>query len=443
MAKWCSALLYWSALITLLCYDVHAAGREFSFQLPAPAEAVAEITLQAPGASWGKSGAEAPLAKLSVDGAYNQDIVVVSHGPAPWTYRVFLGRLAAGSHHLTIERNDRWSAPQAGLEVGDVKVTGVTADLPDYRVIEHIPILYARADTIGHFSDVPLVMWYEVFPENQQQTIQYSLVFSNEDGGTPTDALMGRWGRTTDIEYVYRVTLDEHDRILNEIFQDIEEKDHPFHGRKEDQHPFILDTSPNNDFTDTGYSPIQYRMVPVPVDLSQHSREEVMDRYPWTYRIMGEELEHEGKIRPFGVSAGAAIGDPRNYLYLEMNARNKESGLVVWVKLQGDPHSFSSHRGRLDLIISRNGWYRTTVELPPGTRADAIESITLECLDLRDPLLIIMTENWTPTGESDLDAISKAFLLNSDYVPEASLLEVHQTMVFHPGDMYTFFPKVH
>jgi len=82
MAKWCSALLYWSALITLLCYDVHAAGREFSFQLPAPAEAVAEITLQAPGASWGKSGAEAPLAKLSVDGAYNQDIVVVPRSSA-------------------------------------------------------------------------------------------------------------------------------------------------------------------------------------------------------------------------------------------------------------------------------------------------------------------------------------------------------------------------
>jgi hypothetical protein len=104
MAKWCLALLFWSSLITLLSYDVHAAGREFSFQLAAPAEAVAEITVQAPGASWGKSGAEAPLAKLSLDGAYNQDIVVVSHGPVPWTYRVFLGRLAAGIHHLTIER---------------------------------------------------------------------------------------------------------------------------------------------------------------------------------------------------------------------------------------------------------------------------------------------------------------------------------------------------
>jgi hypothetical protein len=443
MTNWRLALLYWSALSTFLCYDLHAAGREFPFQLSAPAEAVAEMTVQAPGASWAKSGAEAPLARLSVDGAYNQDIVVISHGPAPWTYRVFLGRLAAGTHRLMIERNDRWSAPRAGLEVGDVKVTGVTPDLPDYRAIEHIPILFARADTIGHFSDVPMLMWYEVFPEDHQQTIQYSIVFSNEDGGTPTDALMARWGRATDIEYVYRVTLDDHDRVLNESYQDIEEKAHPFRGRKEDQHPFILDTSPNNDFTDTGYTPIQYRMLPVRVDLSQRSREELMDRFPWTYRIMGEELEHEGKIRLFDVPAGTAIGDPRNYLYLEINAHNRESGLVVWVKLKGDARCYSSHRGRLDLVISRSGWYRTTVELPPGTRAGAIEFIGLECLDLRNPFLAYIDENPAPTGESDLEAVSKVFLLSSDYVPEANLLEVHQTIVFHPGDMYTFFPKAH
>ena len=442
MASWRVTLSCWFALTTLLSVGKNAASREFSFRLTASAEAVAEITAQAPGGSWGVSGAEASLAKVSLDGAYNQDIVVF-HGPAPWTYRVFLGRVTAGTHRLMIERNDRWSAPHAGLEVGDVKVTGITPDLPDWRVIEHIPILLARADTVGHFSDVPMLMWYEVFPQDHQQTIQYSIVFSNEDGGTPTDALMARWGRATDIEYVYRVTLDDHGRILKESFLDIEENDHPFRGRKEDQHPFILDTSDNNDFTDTGYSPVQYRMLPVRADLSQHSREELMDRSPWTYRIMGEELQREGKIRTFDVSAGTAVGDPRSYVYLEINADNKESGLVVWVKLKGDPRSYSSHRGRLDLVISRSGWYRTTVELPPGTRAGAIESVALECVDLRDPFLAYTEHNPVPAGESDLKAISKAFLLNSDYDPETNLLEVRQTVVFHPGDMYAFLPNAH
>ena len=38
------------------------------------------------------------------------------------------------------------------------------------------------------------------------RTIEYTMIWSNEDGGTNTPALMARWGRTTDIEWIYRVT---------------------------------------------------------------------------------------------------------------------------------------------------------------------------------------------------------------------------------------------
>ena len=38
--------------------------------------------------------------------------------------------------------------------------------------------------------------------------LRYSVVFSNEDGGTPADRLLATWGRLTDIEYVYGVELD-------------------------------------------------------------------------------------------------------------------------------------------------------------------------------------------------------------------------------------------
>jgi hypothetical protein len=150
-------------------------------------------------------------------------------------------------------------------------------------------------------------------------------VFSNEDGGTRTDALMARWWRTTDIEYLYRVTLDNHDRVVKEVFQGIDEKPHPFRGRKERLHPLILETTPNNDFTDTGYSPVQYRFMPVYADLSRHSREELMDRFPWTYRVMAEELNREQKLRPFGTVKGTKISEPRNYLYLEMKAENHQA----------------------------------------------------------------------------------------------------------------------
>src|SRR5689334_1459205 len=52
----------------------HGAAR---FQMASAGEAVAELTLSAPGASWDKPGAEGALATLGVDGQYNQDILVV------------------------------------------------------------------------------------------------------------------------------------------------------------------------------------------------------------------------------------------------------------------------------------------------------------------------------------------------------------------------------
>ena len=63
---------------------------------------------------------------------------------------------------------------------------------------------------------------------------------------------------------------------------------------------------------------MQYRIYPVHADLSQHSREELMDRFPWTYKIMAQELEREGKLRQFGAIAGTNVSDPRNYLYVEI-----------------------------------------------------------------------------------------------------------------------------
>lgn len=100
-------------------------------------------------------------------------------------------------------------------------------------------------------------------------TIQYSIVFSNEDGGTRTDALMVGWGRNAGIEYLYHVSLDIHDHITKEVLLGIDEKPHRFQGRKERMHHLILDTTPNNDFTDTGYSPVQQRFMPVFADLSR------------------------------------------------------------------------------------------------------------------------------------------------------------------------------
>src|SRR5712692_4205991 len=134
-------------------------------------------------------GAEAALATLYLDGAYNQDVLVLM-GEERWSYRAFLGPVNAGKHTLRVERNQRWSAAGAGLRVEEVRVVSVRPGDPEFAAIAHAPILYARADTLGRFSDAPLLMYCERFPQADGETLQYSVIFTNEDGGTPTDALM-------------------------------------------------------------------------------------------------------------------------------------------------------------------------------------------------------------------------------------------------------------
>jgi hypothetical protein len=100
----------------------------------------------------------------------------------------------------------------------------------DEMAFAHAPLFFARRNSIGRFTDIPLLMWYEIFRHEDAITIRYSFVW------------------------------------------------------------------------------------PEPMDLSRHSREELMDRHPWTYRIMAQELLREGKISEAG---GHMIRDPRDYVYIE------------------------------------------------------------------------------------------------------------------------------
>ena len=408
---------------------------EVRFQMPANGEAVAELTLSAPGAAWDKPGAEGSVATLSVDGKYNQDILVV-RGTEPAKFTVFLGPLSSGNHVLAVQRNAQWSAVNAGLEVGTVRGFASTATGEEARALEHAPVLYARVDTIGRFSDAPLLSWYERLPEpNGGETIQYSMIFTNEDSGTPIDALMSRWGRGTDIEYIYRITFDAQGNITNEIFQGPDHADLHFSGKKLGAHPYFTNVARNNIFFDAGTAAIQYHFVPVPFDLSHHSREEVMDQNPWTYVVMAQELQREGKIRDGQKSSGPQIGDPRNYLYIELSADNRPTcGDVAWVKLRNQPQWRSSHMGRLDYSVMRSGWFRTTIELPPNTSANDIESIAFEPVDLRDPRL----PSPGPAPQSVLHAGGKAFLLDQQYKPGRNLIGDHPEVTLRPGEMYQF-----
>jgi hypothetical protein len=264
-----------------------------------------------------------------------------------------------------------------------------------------------------------------MYCERLGKVLQYTAIFSNEDGGTSTRALMARWGRTTDIEYVYR-----HD--LSTGRATIQAKDHreiAFDGRRDGAHPMLIPVTKNNMVAAVGTSAVRYQLAPVTVDLTRATRESIMDAHPDLYRVMARELEREGKLRPFGAVAGENISDPRNYLYLDFLVRNRHSAVAVLVRLDGERTWRSSHLGRPDYAIEREGWVRTTVELPPGTKAGEVAEVAFECLVARKG------SEWAGTGTCTVAEWPHAFLLDANYRPGPNLAQQWKSTDIPTGTM--------
>jgi hypothetical protein len=104
---------------------------------------------------------------------------------------------------------------------------------PGWAALAHAPILYARANTIGRFDDIPMISYCERLEEDGRPLLQYTVSFSNEDGGTSTRALMARWGRTTDVEYIYRTWLDAAGEVTRATIQAEDHKEVAFRGQRE------------------------------------------------------------------------------------------------------------------------------------------------------------------------------------------------------------------
>ncbi len=406
--------------------------QEFRFAVAQSAEVIADLELSSPGSDWSKPGREAALVNLTADSRPPQHIMTFA-GETPYSYSAFLGRLPRGPHRLRVERNDLHSAQGSGLKIHAVRFREIPDKDPYSAALAHAPILYARPNTIGKFTDVPLLAYCERITENGRPLLQYTTIFSNEDGGTSTRALMARWGRTTDIEYLYRHWLDTGEATM----QTRDHKEMPFRGTQaEGRHPLLIPSTQNNMVSDEGSSAVRFQLAPRLVDLSQGSRESIMDEQPVTYRVMAQELEREGKLRPFGVVDGEKISDPRNYLYIEAHAVGRDAALSVRIRRTGEDVWRSSHLGRTDFAISRDGWFRTTVELPPGTTSDRIGAIGIECLFVKD------TRPGKPdpaSGSCRVEAVTRAFFLDRNYKPGTDLWRLSSPLEIPAGELRVLY----
>jgi CheY-like chemotaxis protein len=342
---------------SLLILLLPAAAKEYRFDAKG-GETIAELELSSPGSDWGERGKEAAVARLMVDGQFNQHVLVFGERRGP--YEVFLGALTPGEHLLTVNRDERLSAAQSALEEGAVRFRDEANEL-----YAHAPVLFARADSVGKFSDVPLLVYVERLPAG----LQYTVIFSNEDGGHSTRGLLARWGRTTDIEYVYR--LDG----ATGFIQTRDHKDIPYSGAQEGRHPLLIPVTLNN-MVEPGRGEMCFRLAPIEVDLNGHSREIVMDRNPWTYAVSSKELRREGRL--------PEVGDPRNYLYIEALVKNEKSRIVFKAKSAIDTDWRRSDRGDWKLAIERSGWIRLALEMPAHTSPRQIREFGFECLPEND-----------------------------------------------------------
>lgn len=400
------------ALLSLL--PASGQAREFSFQVPSRGEVIAELRLASPGSDWEAAGREAAMATLTLDGSARQQVMIYG-GPSERLYAVFLGELQPGSHTLRVERDAALSAKGSGLSIAGAMFQTLAPADPRALAIAHAPVLLARADTVGRFTDVPLLAYYTEGRDGSGPFLEYTIIFSNEDGGTSTRDLMARWGRTSDIEYIYRVWLDARGEPARTLIQTRDHRDVPYEGQRFGRHPVLVPVTDNNmvEPAPPGPAAVRYQFVPVRADLEGGSREIVMDQNPVTYLVSAKELAREDKLRPNGAFEGEKIADPRHYLVVEMKVRSENAAIQILLRRRNAALWQGSAVGIGKDHIERSGWARTAIELPPGTKLSGIAEIGAQCISRRD----LERQPVPKNGHCRLEAFGKVFFLGEDYAP--------------------------
>jgi hypothetical protein len=423
LAALLTALLGW--LTPAAAQDHYSRGLMLTYE----GETFVTVRAGCAGCDWGQAGRESVALTIGLDGEYSQHLQLV-RGEAMADYQIALGHLAKGPHRLTIDRDPALTAPDAGpatIDVPDFNVY-VPGQSADYTALSMAPIVYARPNTVGTFTDLPLLMWYEVAPTARGRQYRYSVIFSNEDGGTQTDRLMATWGRTTDIEFIYGVETDDSGRIVAEEFQGPGHEVPAFKGRHEGRHPLVWVSTDNNMVSESGPTQVRYRLVPQKFDLTNQSREAVMDASPWTYAIASVEMRREGKVADDAPPGLNKIPDPRRFVYVEACGHVGNAALSLSVgTISRQPQAQSqalltwtaSDRGLPQYRIIRDGCFTIATPLPIGTRPSDIRALRVHAF-ARPPA------QGTEAAAADpvqLTRINKVFMLDEHDLPGVSILK--------------------
>ena len=359
--------------------------------------------------NWAMQGSESAVLTIFVDDntvEQNQDVVLFN-GAQVSVYKLLLGRVDSGTHTVEFFFDGDKSSPGADMiHLDKCSIIPTTLVGDEYDVFRFTPILYGR-DLAGsnesNHTDVPLLLYHEVFKEaDSSKVIEYTMIFSNEDGGTNSSNLMSRWGRTTDIEWFYRVKLDSLGNIIEDYYQGSGHTTSPFLGQRLNDHPILKTVTFNNLFSDEGISDFRFLLSAEQIKKADHSREILMDENPWTYKIMTEEMIREDKYEDPANPATITVSDARNYLYLEFNTSEFNGARITFgVQLSNDENwYFTDHNFDFVQAVNKAGWRRSTIELPPGATIDDFVKLQIKT-----------------SGDGDIvfEELSKMFMLSEEF----------------------------
>ncbi len=437
----CVSWVSWVSCVSWLsCFSGIAGAQDpvggVAFEVPHEAEVFATFRVRCDACAWDREGREAVTLRITVDNRYSQHLPLVRSGFAE--YRVSLGRLPRGSHTLSYARDEALTASEFRgkwiSQVDHVVIDQVPPDDPQYLPSSLAPIIHARPNTAGRFTDVPVFMWYEVEPTARGTRYRYSVVFTNEDGGTPADRLMATWGRTTDIEYIYSVEVDRAGAVLAEDYQGADHVTTAFEGRRNGRHPLLFVVTDNNMVADRGEARTRYAPAAVPFPLRDVSREAVMDANPWLYAVMAQELAREGKIAPDAAPGQGLIPDPRRYVYVEACGEAGVTALSFAVQAGG--RWYASDRGVPQYRIVRAGCFRGAVPLPEDVDLWSVRTLRVEAHERPDPPGA--GQPTTTRGHALLTCINQVFTLDEDYRPGPTRLEWTGEVTLEAGESKEF-----
>jgi hypothetical protein len=179
--------------------------------------------------------------------------------------------------------------------------------------LQHAPYLVVREDQLRNKgTDLPILLAYSVQSQGTTRTLRYTVYFTDEDSMSSTrdtNEQMTQYGRRTDIEWLYEVTLDDHDQVISRRYQGdwfrgwghtVRE----FRGKfiTGTEHPILFDIASHNVFSDrprgeqTHAGDVGYHLVPRVELHSSEPREWAMFRHPWIFQVSDQELAYEGKL---------------------------------------------------------------------------------------------------------------------------------------------------